>query len=210
MWRVLGGTYEAEQTRLFERFVAPGDAVLDLGAHLGYYTLLASLLVGRKGRVFSFEPNPQNAWYLRRHASLNGCRNVEVEESAVFDRAGDLRFQPGRGSGTGRVQDSGAMRVRAVRLDDFVEARGIRPAVLKIDVEGSEGAVLQGGREMLRRHRPLIFLSTHEVRIRAACERLLRALDYRFEFIPGRRGGFSGESLCVPVERVPAALNQPG
>jgi len=205
VWRVLGGTYESEQTRLFERMVAPGGAVLDLGAHLGYYTLLASRLVGGAGRVYSFEPDPKNAWYLRRHARLNGCRNVAVEESAVCDRPGSIRFQQGRGTGTGRVDDAGTLQVRAVRLDDFVEERGIRPAVVKIDVEGAEAAVLEGAREVLHLHRPLLFLSTHDSGVHHACERLLASCDYRLHPI---RGG-PGEALCFPAERVPAALLDP-
>ncbi len=210
MWRVLGGTYEEAQSRLFESVVGPGDAVLDLGAHFGYYTLLASLLVGGSGRVYSFEPDPRNAWYLRRHAFLNRCRNVSVEESAVFDRAGTIGFQPGPGSGTGHVSASGDLEVRAVRLDDFVELRRIRPAVLKIDVEGAEGAVLAGAREVLLRYRPLIFLSTHEPQIHAACERLLDACGYRVELIEGLAGSGSKEALCVPVEHPPFAVGPEG
>lgn len=199
VWRVLGGTYEEEQSRLFARVVGPGDAVLDLGAHLGYYTLLASLLVGASGRVHSFEPNPRNAWYLRRHGRLNRCRNVAVEEVAVYDRPGTLRFAAGSGTGTGRLSESGDLEVAAVRLDDVVERSGIRPTVLKIDVEGAEGAVLAGAREVLRRDRPVIFLSTHDAHLHASCERLLRACDYRLEAIGG--AGASGEALCVPAER---------
>ena len=74
--RVLGGTYEPEQTRAFEELVKPGDTVLDVGAHVGYYTLLSSVLVGASGRVFAFEPNPRNYHYLDQHVYLNRCRNV--------------------------------------------------------------------------------------------------------------------------------------
>lgn len=207
VWRVLGGTYEAAQTRAFERLVSPGDAVLDLGAHLGYYTLLASLLVGRAGRVFAFEPNPLNAWFLRRHAGLNACRNVVVEEAAVLDRCGEIGFQPGSGSGTGHVSDSGSVRVRALRLDDFVQRHDLRPSIIKIDVEGAEGAVLAGAREVLCAHRPLIFLSTHAAGIHGACERILRACDYRLEALAP--GGPSGEALCVPAERSLHPLPEP-
>lgn len=198
VWRVLGGTYEEEQTRLFERVVAPGETVLDLGAHLGYYTLLASLLAGREGRVVAFEPDPRNAWYLRRHAALNRCRNVQVEEAAVFDRGGSLGFAAGPGSGTGRVSVASGLPVSVVRLDDFVSERGLRPGVVKIDVEGSEGEVLSGARETLRSHRPVLFLSTHDEAAHRACERMLRALDYRMEPIPVRGRAAPGEALCFP------------
>lgn len=208
VWRVLGGTYEPDQTELFRRSVRPGDDVLDLGAHLGYYTLLASRLAGISGRVFAFEPQPRNVAYLRRHAQLNGCRNVEVVEAAVYDRTGEVRFQPGRGSGTGKVAEDGGTAVRAVRLDDFVVERGIVPAVLKIDVEGGERRVLDGAREMLRRDRPLIFLSTHGPERADSCRRSLADLDYRVQPVcPSSR---DGSFVCTPAERprpaCPAAI----
>lgn len=197
VWRVLGGTYEPEQTALFVRSVGRGDVVLDLGAHIGYYTLLASRLVGGAGRVFALEPEPRNAAYLRWHVRLNRRRNVEVVESAAFDRTGELRFDPGRGSGTGRVSEHGSVAVRSVRVDDFVARRGIAPTVLKVDVEGGERPVLEGARETLLRHRPLLFLSTHGPAAAESCRRLLADLGYHAEPM-GAAGG--SDLLCRPGE----------
>jgi FkbM family methyltransferase len=207
VWRVLGGTYEPEQTLLFERRVKPGDVVLDLGAHIGYYTLLAAGLIGPRGRVFAFEPHPRNAWYLRQHVRMNRCGNVEVVEQAAYDRTGAERFDPGSGTGTGRVTRSGAISVRAVRLDDFVAERGVIPTVVKIDVEGGERAVLDGGAEVLRRCRPVIFLSTHGNDRLAACRRALSMLGYRT--LPIRDGRGAGDLVCIPEERAqPLAAGQ--
>src|SRR5689334_14548427 len=83
--RILGGTYEPEQTGHFIHFVRPGSTVLDIGAHVGYYTLLASMLAGDAGYVWAFEPEPHNAEFLRQHLAVNNCRNVHVEEAAVSD-----------------------------------------------------------------------------------------------------------------------------
>lgn len=204
VWRVLGGSYERAQTELFRAHVRDGDLVLDLGAHVGYYTLLASVLVGPRGRVFAFEPHPRNARYLRRHVHVNGCRNVEVLECAAYDRSGRVGFRFGVGSGTGRVAESGAVEVPAVRLDEFVAERGIVPDVVKIDVEGGERPVLDGAREMLGRDRPLVFLSTHGPEQAASCTVLLAKLGYRTEPLPGP--GTRGDLLCLPAERIaPAA-----
>lgn len=197
VWRVLGGSYERVQTELFRAHVRPGHTVIDLGAHIGYYTLLASALVGARGRVFAFEPHPRNAWYLRQHARMNGCDNVEVLECAAYDRSGHVGFRFGAGTGTGRVTDAGGVEVRATRIDAFVAERRITPDVVKVDVEGGERPVLDGAREMLRRDRPLVFLSTHGQEQAAACRALLARLDYRADPLPGTRC----DLVCVPVER---------
>lgn len=198
VWRVLGGTYEPEQTALFLDRVGPGDVVLDLGAHIGYYTLLASGLVGPAGRVYAFEPHPRNAWYLRRHMKMNRCGNVEVLERAAYDRRGTVPFEFGSGSGTGRVSDAGPISVRTVRLDEFVAERGISPTVVKVDVEGGERPVLQGGMEMLRRDRPLLFLSTHGEQHAASCRTLLAMLGYRMLPVGANA---AGDHVCLPEER---------
>ena len=196
--RILGGTYEREQTRLFERLVRPGDTVLDVGAHVGYYTLLASVLVGDSGRVHAFEPNPRNAEFLRRHLLANRRRNVRVEQLAVSDRAGAARFDFGTGSGTGHLADGGALEVHTVRLDDYCAERGLAPSAIKIDVEGAETFVLDGARETLRRHRPVIFLSTHGTEVHRACLALLRGLGYRVEPILGGDVDAATEVLATP------------
>lgn len=198
VWRVLGGTYEPGESAAFARLVRPGDTVFDLGAHTGYYSLLAASLVGPRGRVFAFEPRPDSAWYLRQHARLNRCGNVEVVECAVCDRSGEAEFLAGRGSGTGRLASGGALRVRTVRLDDFVRQCGVAPAAIKVDVEGAEAAVLAGAGEVLRAHRPLLFLSLHSDPARRECELLLARLDYRLAPVEGT----AGHLVCVPAERV--------
>jgi FkbM family methyltransferase len=183
--RVLLGSYEPEQTALFRKWLRPGDTLLDVGAHVGYYTLLSARLVGEKGEVWSFEPNPGNCAWLRRHVSLNGLRNVHVEEVAVSDAGGTARFAFGSGSGTGRLAADGTVEVRAVTLDEFCAEHGIRPNALKIDVEGGELRVLAGAHRILTTDRPVIFLSTHGAEIHRECLRVLRSLGYALEPVNG-------------------------
>ena len=196
--RVLGGTYEPEQTRLFQEHVRPGDTVLDIGAHVGYYSLLSSVLAGESGAVWAFEPNPQNCSFLRRHVEINGCGNVRVTEAAVSDAAGRARFDFGRGSGTGHLAGDGAVEVETVRLDDFVRGRGISPTAVKIDVEGAEVRVLDGARATIAEHRPVIFLSTHGAEVHRASMELLRELGYGFRPILGSDTATASELLCLP------------
>ena len=197
--RILLGTYEPEQTRLFTRHVGPGDTVLDVGAHVGYYTVLSAVLAGPSGAVWSFEPNPVNAGFLRCHAEINGLRQVRVEQAAVSDAEGTARFDFGTGSGTGHLSTDGAIEVRTLRLDDVCAANGIVPKAVKIDVEGAEAAVLAGAAATIERARPVIFLSTHGAGPHAACLAWLRARGYALAPIVGGSVDTASELLCTPA-----------
>jgi FkbM family methyltransferase len=196
--RILLGTYEPEQTRLFAETIRPGDTVLDVGAHVGYYTVLSAVLVGPAGAVWSFEPNPVNAGFLRRHAEINGLRQVRVEQAAVADAGGTARFDFGTGSGTGHLSSGGAIEVRTLRLDDVCAANSIVPRAVKIDVEGAEAAVLEGFAATIESARPVIFLSTHGPGPHARCVAWLRARGYRLSPIVGGSVESATELLCTP------------
>jgi FkbM family methyltransferase len=203
--RVLAGRYEPEQTALFRRWLAPGHTVLDVGAHAGYYTLLSALLTGSTGRVWSFEPDPVNASFLRRHVRINRFEQVAIEQAAVSDCAGTAHFAHGTGSGTGHLDERGELEVPTVRLDDFCEQHDIAPHAIKIDVEGAELAVLAGGIGVIRRHRPLIFLSTHGEEVHTRCLELLGEAGYQLSPVLGGDLRTTTELLCVPAGRAQPA-----
>ncbi|HEV7588593.1 MAG TPA: FkbM family methyltransferase [Longimicrobium sp.] len=197
--RILLGTYEPEQTRLVVETIRPGDTVLDVGAHVGYYTVLSAVLAGPAGAVWSFEPNPRNAGFLRRHAEINGLRRVRVEQAAVSDAEGTAHFDFGTGSGTGHLANDGAIQVRTLRLDDFCTVHGIIPRAVKIDVEGAELAVLEGFAATVHAARPVIFLSTHGPEPHARCIAWLRARGYALSPIVGESVERATELLCTPA-----------
>jgi FkbM family methyltransferase len=149
--------------------------------------------------VHAFEPNPANADFLRRHVRINRLSNVRVEQAAVADRAGTARFDFGTGSGTGRLADAGALEVRTVRLDDYCAEHGLAPSAMKIDVEGAELSVLEGGRDTLARHRPVIFLSTHGPEVHHASLQVLRGLGYTLSPILGSDLDATSEVLALPA-----------
>lgn len=199
--RVLLGTYEPEQTKIFQEHIRPGQTVLDIGAAAGYYTLVSAGLVGKTGRVFAFEPDPTNLKYLRAHVQQNRLSQVVVLPLAIADRHGVARFGGGSGTGTGRLCDDGAHEVPLTRLDDLLEEVRFAPNHLKIDVEGAELAVLHGGEQMIRQHRPTIFLSTHEwitPGIHRSCCELLTSWDYDLAPIHGADVATATELLCIP------------
>jgi FkbM family methyltransferase len=197
--RVVGGSYEPDLTALFVRMIRPGSVIFDIGAHLGYYSLLASMLAGPRGRVLAFEPNPNNLRYLRKHVAMNRMWTVDVLPVAVSDREGEAAFEFGTGSGTGRLVPKGSLRVTTTTVDAVAAERRVAPGFLKIDVEGAEVKLLEGATETLRSARPVVFLSTHGAGVHAASQAILRSAGYRFERIG--EDPQNSELLCVPIER---------
>jgi FkbM family methyltransferase len=185
------GTYEPEQTEAFVRAVKPGAVVYDVGAHYGYYSLLASHLAGGNGRVIALEPSPRNLRVLRKHVELNRATNITVLETALSDHQGEARFDNRAGSGVGHLSPEGPLTVKLTTLD--VLAREFPPPkVLKIDVEGAEEAVLLGARETLSKAKPTVFLSTHGASLADNCSRMLQGFGYSLrELLPG-------ELLAIP------------
>jgi FkbM family methyltransferase len=159
-----GYPWEEAETRLFRSLLRPGLQVVDVGAHIGYYTVLASLGVGPSGRVFAFEPAPRNLALLRQNVEANRCANVTIAGHAVgAERArATLRLDPRNSGGHSLVAAAGSTaagtEVECVDLDSWLDERHARPELFKIDVEGAEGAVLDGMSRTLAREGPLTIL----------------------------------------------------
>ena len=176
------GSYELGFQRMFALKIKTGEIVYDIGAHVGYYTLLASRNVGPEGHVYSFEPLPRNAQFIERHLRINRLHNVTFKQVAVSDHAGRVQFGGGVSSSTGRIIPQGELEVQAVKLDDLLSSGEIEPPrVMKIDVEGAEGAVLQGSLSLLKEYGPQIFLATHGEPARQDCIGFLHELGYSLE-----------------------------
>jgi FkbM family methyltransferase len=172
------GTYELPKQRAFVRLARRGDTVWDIGANAGFYTLLASRLVGPGGAVVALEPLPRNVGYLRRHIAANRCGNVQIIEAAALDDEGHARMAASAPA-TARVTAAGDIVVRMTTLDTLVFRDGLpAPHLIKIDVEGAEAAVLKGAWGVLGRYRPTILLSTHSEELRHECHAVLRRLGY--------------------------------
>jgi FkbM family methyltransferase len=152
------GEYEPHLTSIFERYCTPGMTVVDVGANLGYYSLLASRLVGPTGRVFAVEPNSENCRLLLSSLRHGGVTNVELFPVACDRRTGWAYYSTHVGSNGGLINDDDLLArpgvvVPTIRLDDFVEG----PVdFLKMDVEGAEGRVVSGATRLIECHRPII------------------------------------------------------
>jgi FkbM family methyltransferase len=153
----LWGKYEERETNLVRKLVRRGDVVLDIGAHIGYYTLLFASLVGEEGQVYAFEPEPSNHALLLRNISLNGHRNVQPEMRAVSDRTGRAMFHLTERTGVGHSLCEFDIRgksieVDMVRLDDYFEGRQARINFIKMDIEGAEGLATKGMESLLTKN----------------------------------------------------------
>ncbi|MCI2426187.1 FkbM family methyltransferase [Candidatus Acetothermia bacterium] len=178
------GNYEQEKQILFTRTVREGSIVYDVGAHVGFYTLLASEIVGQSGKVIAFEPLPRNLCYLNKHLSLNKCGNVKVIEATVAEESGTAFFTEGADSSMGHISLAGNIEIKKVAIDELVLNREIPPPeYLKIDVEGAELLVLSGAKKILHDFAPVIFLATHGAGIHQQCCEILKSLGYQLQSI---------------------------
>ncbi|MBN8559321.1 MULTISPECIES: FkbM family methyltransferase [unclassified Leptolyngbya] len=191
------GSYEYDKQQLLEQTIAAGSIVFDLGAHVGFHTLLASALVGSSGRVFAFEPMPKNLHYLKQHLKMNQIQNVTVIEAAISDTDGVASFDLAASSFHGHLAAQGSLQVRTISLDSLLNQGEIPlPDYIKMDVEGAEVAALQGMRTILEQAHPTIVLATHGDEIQQQCRELLTAIGYQFQVI-GDKPLESADELLV-------------
>lgn len=191
------GSFEYEKRAAFEKTITAGSTVFDIGAHVGFYTLLASELVGPKGKVVAFEPVPRNLLYLQEHLRLNQITNVTVIEAAVLDKCGTTFFETGPDSSMGHVATKGQLRVQVVSLDELISSGKIPvPDYAKIDVEGAEMQLLLGAKSMLADAHPMIFLATHGNDVHQQCCQFLESIGYQLQAIGAKNTTQSDEILA--------------
>lgn len=199
------GTWEPQVTSLITSTVKPGMTVIDIGAHVGYYSLLFAKCVGPAGRVFSFEPLPENLALLRKNIELNHLNNVRCFESALFSGAKELCLavpdeSPNSGDGS-VIHDRGGKHilVSATTLDSFCAGHDLQPDLLKMDVEGAEYDVLMGATETIARCRPELLIELHHFDGSLAAHPvpdLLSGWGYQMEWV--ERSHLTSHILATP------------
>jgi FkbM family methyltransferase len=183
---LLDGAWEMWITRLLEDLIEPGMTVVDAGANVGWYTLLAADRVGPSGRVVAFEANPETAALLRRTVEVNGfAGRTAVEAVALADRAGEVTLHAlaehrgtssisaGWVEGQGFGAEATAVIVPATTLDAYAREHELRIDILKIDAEGAEPLIVAGAREVLEANPQIRVLLEYEPENRGALDILL-------------------------------------
>src|SRR5882762_7447241 len=160
------GGFELAERAFVGRFLRPGMTALDIGAHHGLYTLLASKRVGPSGRVFAFEPSPRERKALRWNVRMNRCKNVVIEGLALGNEEGEgsLYVVDGHETGCNSLRppaltgETSPIQVRVTSLDGWLGTHLAKSVdFIKLDVEGGELSVLQGAQRLLEgRPRPII------------------------------------------------------
>lgn len=197
-------TWGSAHNRGFEACIeaARGEScVFDIGAHIGLVSLPLSHSIADGGSIYAFEPAIANGLFLKQHMKLNNIKNIEV----ITDLLGDVEkesvefFESAGDSGMNTIASSGYRRgysstiKRQITLDKFCEDRQLAPQLIKIDTEGAEVGILKGGRNILRQHRPIIYLSVHPRHIIELgstveeLEKLLQDLDYKVTDMDGNQ-----------------------
>jgi FkbM family methyltransferase len=171
---LLWGCFENTELRFVEKFLAPGMCVLDIGAHHGLYTLLASKRVGSGGKVIAFEPSPRERHLLARNLRLNSASNVHIEPFALGHESSkaELFLVQGEEDGCNSlrppavVASTQTVLVDVNSLDDYLEKAEIgRVDFVKLDVEGAEREVLLGAQRLLSvALRPVILAEVQDIR----------------------------------------------
>ncbi len=145
--------YEPDVTSFLQRSVKRGDRAIDLGANIGYFTLLLAKLVGPEGHVIAFEPDAENFALLEQNICANDFENVDLRRQAVADRSGTtLLYRSPVNPGDHRLVGGSRMdreEVEVVKLDDVAEQEFGRLRWIKMDVQGAELAALRGMRRLI-------------------------------------------------------------
>lgn len=196
------GTYESDKQNALVEFVRPGMTLYDIGAHAGFYTLLFSRLAGAEGKVYAFEPYPDNVRFLLRHVRLNSLSNTYVVEAAVAEATGLCSMSVDFDGYQNRLSPDkrSPLVVPTIALDDFDRQP---PNIVKIDVEGAEIEVLRGAKRVIAKHRPAIFLALHGAKQRVDCAAILREAGYvlhTLEWRPIEGEIFTDEIVALPRE----------
>lgn len=155
--------YEYWESRLLRRIVRPGWTVVDVGANIGYYTLLFARLVGRSGCVYSFEPQASTYAALSRNISLNEPGNVRAFRVALSDSVGEAPLaetgERPHATHIAGIGEASSEKVPLITLDSFLAAESARGLdLVKVDIEGYEMRFLAGAAETLARFRPIVQL----------------------------------------------------
>lgn len=196
--RFASGQYERPVQEALASVVRPADVCCDIGANLGFFSVLLGRLAGPGGSIYAFEPVPQNASAIGRNARLNRLENIKVLTVALscVDGRGELLLAHHVGGAVlksaGTPPDlAGRIDVETASLDTLVDRGQVKPPnVIKIDVEGAEMEVLQGMQRVLRQWSPTVILELDDEatgvceRKVSTCRSFLQDLGYQTELLP--------------------------
>lgn len=195
------GTYEPELVEAVRTLVQPGMTIYDVGANIGYVSMIFADAVGDSGKVLAFEPLPENAARIQYNVHLNTYPNIWVYEYAVIDAEKPVIFYRHRSPGMGKAAGSAGrtdqsyeetITVHGINLDNFIfEKENPVPQLVKIDIEGGEVLAIPGMRRLLSNYSPTLLIELHGEESEQVAWRILSELEYEL---------FQMDDLSIKIE----------
>ena len=202
--KMLEESYDKELFDAIRKYNLEGKTIYDIGSHIGYHSIFFSKLVGSKGSVLAFEPNPFNAKRIQENIDKNQIANIKVYNLALSSENSETEFlfsdniESGTSSGgfieesdtlyekTGYETDIGFQRMKVLtkKIDDLEEIRnGKKVDVMKIDVEGAESLVLDGAMDTIKSQKPVILIEIHSISNMYCFLDMLKKINYTYELL---------------------------
>jgi FkbM family methyltransferase len=198
------GTYEMNLQQVIRDWVKPGMVAYDVGANIGYVSLLLAKRVGENGQVLSFEPLPANQDRLQKNVALNPNMNVRLISKAVSEKEGETTFLVHASGGMGKLQGfagqkadyENKIQVETVSLDGFVyKEKNAVPNIIKIDIEGGEVQALKGMPRLFKEAKPILLIELHGHEAAEDTLAILHKAGYNLYFM---RSGY--QKIVVPKD----------
>lgn len=155
-----------QTAKLLKKFVKKETVVIDLGANIGYYTILSAELVGKTGHVYSFEPEPHNFSLLSKNIKTNNLTNVTLEQKGVADKNYQARLYLSDSNTDHRIykveNDRKSVEIQVIKLDDYFPDGIKKPCFIKSDIQGADIKAIEGMKKLLQNSRDLILFFEYQ------------------------------------------------
>jgi FkbM family methyltransferase len=184
------GSVELPVQETLRAYLHPGMVFYDIGANIGFYTLIAARIVGQEGSVYAFEPEPDCVQRLKGHVERNGFSNVLIAQVVVWSMTGSVNFirsdpscSPDRGLGriaSDKLED--AVAVPSIALDDFIQ-QALPPHFIKCDVENAEVKVFQGAQKLIAKYKPIVVCEVHSENNSVLLQQLFGDFGYSLSWL---------------------------
>ena len=203
---LLTGSFEPKHTDIIGELLSVGGVFIDVGANIGYFSLIAASIVGPSGRVYAFEPMEEIYRILCKNIFLNRFDNVEAKNLACFSSPGEMVMERDEDSGKSHLSPVKAGNTKAVfltTLDDFVRDANLqRIDYIKIDAEGSDLEVLKGAHRTIERFRPAVLVELDHLSLFGGTRsELLKYFEHYGYQVSEIKGKHSLDLLCKPLAR---------
>ena len=160
------GKFEEFETEVMKKEIKEGDIVLDIGANIGYYTLIFARLVGDKGKVFAFEPDPENFALLKKNVETNGYKNIILINKAVSDKEGEIKLYLNKYNKANHTiyqteENRESIPIKTISLDNFFKDYKGKIDFIKMDIEGAEYLAIKGMINLLKKNKNIKLITEY-------------------------------------------------